>query len=77
MFLVSFYYVRFITSLLIAQTDATADGFKELGNMFLWGMLGAIGLALVAAFVWIKIQSKREASSDYVSINPSRHGNQE
>jgi glucan phosphoethanolaminetransferase (alkaline phosphatase superfamily) len=74
MFLISFYYVRFIASLLIAQTDSTADGFKELGSMFLWGMLGAVGLALVVAFVWIKIQSRREASSDYVSINPSKHG---
>jgi glucan phosphoethanolaminetransferase (alkaline phosphatase superfamily) len=76
MLLISFYCVRLIASLLIAQTDTTANSFKELGSMFLWGMLGAAGVAVVVAFVWIKIQSRREASSDYVSINPSRHGDE-
>lgn len=66
-----------VTSLLIAQaTDSPASSFKELGSLFLWGILGAVSVAIVVVVVWLKIQSKREASSNYVSIDPSKHGNQ-
>jgi hypothetical protein len=74
MFFISFSRVPLIASLLIAQSTAsTADSFKELGSLFLLGMAGALGLAIVVVFIWLKIQSRREGASDYVSINPSRH----
>ncbi|MBD0373430.1 MAG: hypothetical protein ICV60_21525 [Pyrinomonadaceae bacterium] len=78
MFPVSFSSALLLASLLIDQSaDSTANSFKELGSLFLWGILGAICAALLVVFIWLKIQSKRDAaSSDYVSINPSRHGNQ-
>ena len=77
MFLISFFSARIIALLLIAQgTDTPANSFKELGSLFLWGMAGAVGVAVVVVFIWLKVQSKRDTSSDYVSINPSKHGNQ-
>jgi hypothetical protein len=75
MFLISFPGAQLITLILIAQTtESTANSFKELGSLFMWGMAGAIGVALVVVFIWLKFQSKREASSDHFSINPSKHG---
>lgn len=68
-----------ITALLsFAQgADSPANSFKELGSLFLWGMLGAVGLALIVAFVLIKVQSRRDASSAYVSINPASESNRD
>lgn len=77
MFLISFFSAPVIALLLIAQgADTPANGFKELGSLFLWGMVGAVGVAVVVVFVWLKIQSKRNTSSDYISINPSNHSDQ-
>lgn len=77
MFLISFFSAQLITLLLIAQGAGTpASSFKELGSLFLWGMAGAVGVAVVVVFIWLKVQSKRDTSSDYMSINPSKHGNQ-
>jgi type VI protein secretion system component VasF len=77
MFLISFFSAQLLASLSIAQAaDSTADSFKELGSLFVWGIAGAVGAALVVVFIWLKIQSKREASSDHFSINPSKHSNQ-
>jgi hypothetical protein len=63
--------------LLGQAADSPSNSFKELGSLFLWGMVGAVGLALIVAFVWLKFQSRREASSNYVSINPSKQGKQD
>jgi hypothetical protein len=77
MYLISFSSAQLVALLLLAQSaDSPANSFKELGSLFLWGIAGAVGVAIVVVFVWLKIQSKREASSDYVSINPSKHSNQ-
>ncbi|HEY0320906.1 MAG TPA: hypothetical protein VGC66_08140 [Pyrinomonadaceae bacterium] len=77
MFLISSFGAQLIALLLLAQAaDSTANSFKELGSLFIWGIAAAIGVAAVVVFIWLKIQSKRGDSSDYVSINPSRHGNQ-
>lgn len=77
MFLIGFYCSQLVALLLLAQADAsTANSFKELGSLFLWGMMGAVGVAVLVVVVWLKIQSKRDTSSDYMSINPSKHGDQ-
>lgn len=66
----------FVASLLIVQaTGSPGESFKELGSLFLWGILGAAGLAVVVVLIWLKIQSKRENASAYVSIKPSSHEN--
>jgi hypothetical protein len=78
MFLISFSGIPLIASLFIAQSaDSTADSFKELGSLFILGIAGALGLAILVVFIWLKIQSRGEGASDYVSINPSRHENRE
>lgn len=76
MFLTSFLIIQLAT---LAQeaSESAANSFKELGSLFLWGMTGAVGVAAVVVFIWLRIQSKRGASSDYVSINPSKHSNQD
>ena len=67
--------IIFSASLLILQAkDSPASFFDELGGLFLWGILGAIGAAILVAFIRIKILDRRSAASDYTSINPSRHG---
>lgn len=77
MCLIGFSTAQLVALLLLAQsTDSPAGNFKELGSLFLWGIAGAVGAAIVVVFIWLKIQSKREASSDYVSINPSKHSNE-
>lgn len=77
MFLISFYGAQLIASVLLAQAaDSTANSFNELNSLFLWGIMGAVGVAVVVVLVWLKIQSKKDASSDYMSINPSKHSNQ-
>jgi hypothetical protein len=78
MFLISFFTTQLVALLFLAQAqESAANSFKELGSLFLWGMLGAIGVAIVVVFIWMKIQSKREAATDYISIDPSKHGNQD
>jgi type VI protein secretion system component VasF len=77
MFLISFFSAQLLALLLIAQgAETPASSFKELGSLFLWGMAGAVGVAVVVVFIWLKVQSKRDTSSNYMSINPSKHGNQ-
>lgn len=67
-----------IVLLAFAQAmDSPANSFKELGSLFLWGMLGAVGLALIVAFVLVKVQERRAGSSSYVSINPASQSNQD
>lgn len=77
MFLISFSGIQLIASLLIAQAaDSPASSFDELGSLFIWGIAGAVAVAVVVVVIWLKLQSKRGASSDYVSIDPAKHGNQ-
>lgn len=78
MFTVSFACAQLLTLLFFVQTEeTTAGGFKELGSLFLWGMLGAVGLSIIVVLIWLKIKSRRDESAfDHVSINPSRHGHQ-
>jgi hypothetical protein len=77
MFLISFFSAQTIVLLFLAQAaDSPANSFKELGYLFLWGMLGAVVLALVVAIIWIKIQDGRGVRFDNVSIDPSKHDNQ-
>ena len=76
MFLISYSRLLLVALLIAPSADSTADNFKELGHLFLWGIMAALCLAVIVVVIWLKIQSKRDASSDYVSINPSRHGNQ-
>ena len=76
MFLISFYGAQFVVSILLEQADSTAKSFNELNSLFLWSVMGAVGLAAVVVLVWLKIQSKRDTSSNYISIDPSKHGNQ-
>jgi hypothetical protein len=66
-----------LVALLAQAGDSPANSFKELGSLFLWGMVGAVGLALVVAFVLVKVQGRRAASSNYVSINPANQSNQD
>jgi hypothetical protein len=69
---------RLVLLLLFAQTtDSPADNFKELGSLFLWGIGGAVGLAVVVVLIWLRIQARRGESSGYVSISPSRQSNRE
>lgn len=77
MFLIGFTGAQLIASLLIAQAAEAPVGetFEELGSLFIWGMAGAVLAAAVVVFIRLKIQSRREATSDYVSINPSKHSN--
>lgn len=77
MFLISFFSAQLVALLFIAQgAESPGDQFRQLGSLFLWGILGAIGLAVIAVFIRLKLQSRREAAPDYVSIDPSKHGNQ-
>lgn len=77
MFPISFFSAQLVTLLLIAQSaESPGESFRELGSLFLWGMLGAIGLAVIVVLIRLKLQSRREAAPDYVSIDPSKHGNQ-
>jgi hypothetical protein len=77
MFLISFSAAQLLALLLFAQsTESPASSFQELGSLFLWGMLGAVGLAIVVVFIRLKVQSKRETAQSYVSIDPSKQGNQ-
>ena len=77
MFLTGQFKLSLLAHLLIAQQDAAANSFNELGSLFLWGIMGAIGVAAVVVVIWLRIQNSRTASaSDYMSINPSKHGEQ-
>ena len=59
---------------LFAQGDAELKGsFDQLGNLFLGGVLGAAGLALVVVFIRLKIQNRRDATASYMSIKPPEH----
>lgn len=75
MYIISFSVAQLVTLLLVAQAvDSPANSFQELGSLFIWGIGGALILALIVVFVWLKIQSRREATSNFISINPSKHG---
>lgn len=78
MFMLSFACAQLFALLLFIQTeDATNNSFKELGSLFLWGILGAAGVSIIVVLIWLKIKSRREESTfDHVSINPSRHGHE-
>lgn len=77
MFLVSISVIQFVLLLSVAQgSESPADNFQELGSLFLWGIIGAICVAVLVVLIWLKIQSRRATTSDYVSINPSRHEKQ-
>ncbi len=59
---------------LFLQAQASDDnGFDDLGPLMLGGVIAAIALALVVAFVRIKVQNRKDASSDFSSISPSRY----
>lgn len=74
MFLIIFFSVQLLALSLFAQAaDSPAGNFKELGSLFLWGMAGAVAVAAVVVAIWLKIQSKRDTSTNYTSINPSKH----
>jgi hypothetical protein len=77
MFTIAYFNTLLYVHLLLAQAEDAADSFKEMGSLLLWGMLGAVGLAAVVAVILLRLQSRRESMTDYVSINPSRHENQD
>lgn len=74
MFLMNFGNVQLSALLFFVQAaDSPAGNFKELGQLFLWGILGAVAVAVVVVVIWLKIQSKRDGTTNYTSINPSKH----
>ena len=72
----------FTTSLAVALwliahvSDAQTSGFDDLGNLLFGGLLSAILVAIVVAFLKLKAQDKKSASTDFISINPGRHEDQ-
>lgn len=77
MLFISFSIAQLVAVVLLTQSaDSTINSFNELGSLFLWGIGGAVAAAVLIVFIWLKLQSKRESSTDYISINPSKHGNQ-
>lgn len=57
----------------IAQGTDVQSSFDDMGYILFGGLLAAIVLAVVVAFLKLKNQDKKSASNDFVSINPSRH----
>ena len=57
----------------IAQESTAQSSFDDLGNLLLGGLLAAIVLAIAVAFLKLKNQDKKSASTDFISINPSSH----
>lgn len=62
--------------LLIAQESDAGSSFDDLGYLLFGGLLAAIGVAAVVAFLKLKNQDRKSASNDFVSINPSKHEEQ-
>ena len=74
----SFAIDLFVCLFFFAQDDAGLKGsFDQLGNLFLGGILGAVGLALIVVFIRLKMQGRRDATRSYMSIKPSEHDGQE
>jgi hypothetical protein len=58
----------------IAQSADAKDGsFDDLGKLLFGGLLSAIVVAVVVAVLKVKNQNRSSTSTDFVSINPSRH----
>jgi hypothetical protein len=63
-----------VALLLIAEvSDTQGSGFDDLGYLLFGGLMAAIVVAIVVAFLKLKSQDKQSAATDSVSINPSRH----
>jgi DNA-binding transcriptional regulator of glucitol operon len=58
---------------LIAQGSDAESSFDDLGYLLFGGLAAAIGVAAVVAFLKLKSQDRKSDSTDFVSINPSRH----
>ena len=54
-------------------SDARTSSFDDLGRLLFGGLLSAIVVAVVVAFLKLKNQDKKSASNDFISINPGRH----
>ena len=57
----------------IAQESDAQSSFDDLGYLLFGGLLAAILAAIAVAFLKLKNQDKKSASTDFISINPSRH----
>ena len=57
----------------IAQESDARSSFDDLGYLLFGGLLAAILAAIAVAYLKLKHQDKKSASTDFISINPSRH----
>jgi uncharacterized protein involved in exopolysaccharide biosynthesis len=57
----------------MAQESDAQSSFEDLGYLLFGGLLAAILAAVAVAFLKLKNQDKKSATTDFISINPSRH----
>ena len=58
---------------LIQEAEPLTSSFDDMGTTFAAGILIAIIGAVAVAFIKIKMQRKKDASSDFSSINPTNY----
>ena len=66
-------FISPLSLLLWQETESPTSSFDDMGATFAAGILIAIVGAVAVAFIKMKMQRKKETSSDFSSINPANY----
>jgi hypothetical protein len=69
-----FHGLSLALSLIFQADNEVANSFDDLGSLLLWGILGAIFVAAVVAYILIKVRSRQEEAFNHSSIAPPKDG---